>query len=498
MTVSPTTAVVGTTVTFNGTSYAAKSPVSVSWSQGTACTATTNAKGTFSCSYTIPQMYIGGQTFTGTDGNSGAGSATFTIVPQMTVSPTSGPAGTSVTFTGTGFQAAYGGSQYAVTWQAGSVTACHGGGSGVGSWSCTYTIPAGTSAGSYTFTGSDPYPHTATARFTVGPELTLNPPSGLVGSVVGINGTSYAASSSVIVQWSGGTACTSTTDAGGSFSCNFTVPSGTSGGVYTFTGTDSASNKATASFTDPARLSVTPLSDPVGKSVTFKGTGYAGGLSVLVNWSGGTACTATTNGAGVFSCTFRVPATPAGSYIFNGTDANTNTATAKFRIASRLVATPTSGTVGSVAIFSGTGYSARSSVTVGWTGGTACTATTSAVGSFSCTFTLPQTAGQLYTFTATDTSSRKATTTFTVNPSLKSSPSSGPTGTSITFNGTGYAGSSAVTVSWTNGTACLAITNTAGSFNCTFTIPAGTALGSYVFTATDASFDVATVTFKVK
>jgi hypothetical protein len=408
-----------------------------------------------------------------------------------------------VTFSGTGFDATgCCGNQYYVTWMAGALSACGAGGSGDGSWSCTYTIPASTPAGAYNFTGSDPTPHSAIAVFQVVPVLTDSPASGLVGTLVTFNGTSFAANSTVTVRWPSGTACSGTSDGSGDVNCSFTIPGGTLGGTYTFQATDSAGHSAVVRFTSPARVSVSVASGSAGAKVTFSGRGFAGGVSLSVNWSGGVACTAVTTSAGSFGCTFRVPAVPGGEYTFTATDSNLDEARTSFRIVPHLAATPGSGPVGSIAIFSGTGYSRTASVWVNWTdgngtSGTACTATTTRVGNFACSFTVPMTAAGLYTFTANDSIGRSAAGTFTVTPLLGDSPASGSPGTAVTFTGNGFAGTSGVQLNWSGGTVCTTSTNASGGFSCTFTIPTGTALGTYTFLATDALGDSASVKFTV-
>jgi hypothetical protein len=504
LTVYPSTGFVGSTLTFNGSGYEKGSSVTVSWSGGTACSGKTNTRGAFACTYTMAASVIGAHGFVGVDPSSGTATTSFNVVPQVTVSPTSGPAGTTITFAATGFE--FNNCNYdcfVVTWLAGSVTACGTTYAPSGSWSCSYTIPAGTPAASYNFTASDAAPHTAIAAFQVTPVFRLSPASGLVGTLVTFNGTGYATSSAVTVSWSAGTACTATTTPGGAFNCTFTIPAGTTAGTHRFKAVDANGNGGTAVFASPQRLSVSVGYGVVATKITFSGKGYAASSTMTVNWSGGIACTSKTSATGSFGCTFKVPATPSGTYLFTGTDGIFDVATTTFAIVPGLSATPGAGIVGGSVTFSGTGFGAAKAVSVNWTGGaggTACGGTTTRTGSFACTFTIPATPGQLYTFTATDASGRHAATTFSVDPSLTDGPASGPAGTKVYFNGTGFAGASAVTVNWTGGaggTACSATTNAAGNFSCTFTIPTGTSLGSYVFTATDASSDVATVKFTV-
>ncbi len=135
----------------------------------------------------------------------------FTVIPQLIIAPTSGPAGTPVTFSWTGYDGycQYCGIATTVTWIGGSVTVCSISNNVQGSGSCTYTIPAGTPVGSYLFTGADNTPHTATTTFivTYTPKLTATPSSGVVTTNVTFNGTNYAASSPITVSWAGLVLC---------------------------------------------------------------------------------------------------------------------------------------------------------------------------------------------------------------------------------------------------------------------------------------------------
>jgi len=409
LSVKPTQGPVGTQVTFSGAGYRALYPVHVNWTGGTACSQTASTAGTFSCTFVVPATPYGVHTFVANDSAHDSARATFTVVPALTVEPISGPVGTLLEFNGTGFNRS---SAVAVTWAAGPV--CTASTSTAGSFQCTVSLPAAT-FGVHVFTATDAMGHTANATFSVTPQLVANPSSGLVGTTVTFAGTGFASSVGVTVTWASGTACSNTTTASGGFSCRYTIPVGTPGGVYPFTGADGANDTAIATFTVSTSLTVAPTKGVAGTPVTFKGSGYAASSSVSVTWSAGTACSTMTLASGTFSCDYTIPiGTAGGSYTFTATDGAKNTATTTF-VVTFLSVNPTGTTAGNLVQLSAGGFTSNSSFSITWTGGTACSGTTTTLGEFSCSYTIPSgTAPGKYTFTGTDAMSVTATASFTV------------------------------------------------------------------------------------
>ncbi|MDE1879917.1 MAG: PKD domain-containing protein [Euryarchaeota archaeon] len=488
LSVSPTSGPVGTSLVFTGTGYAASSPTTVTSSGGTACTATTDTTGSFTCSYVLTATPAGATSFTGTDGASNSATAVFTVTPSISLAPTSGAAGASVAVSGSGFAASS-----AVTATAFGGTACTATTDAFGTFSCSFTVPS-TPVGSYTVTATDSASNAASASFYVRPGLSPTPTSGAVGSTFTLAGTGFAASTSVTVTSSLGGG-TTTTDAAGAFSMTLTVAAGTVGGTYSINATDTSGHYALTSFLVMPSLSVSPMGGPVGTVATFAATGFPASTAYTLTWSGGTACSGTTTATGTFGCTYTIPVgTAGGPYVFSARTTG-STATATFTV-TYISVSPASGPVGTSLAFTAGGYAPTSSFTVTWSGGTACSGTTTATGTFSCSFTLPAVPAGAVTFTGTDGAGTSASTTFTVTPALSASPTSGPVGTSITFSGTGFAATSALAVSWSGGTACTATSSATGSFSCSFALTAAAA-GPYTFTATDASSDSAAATFTV-
>ena len=419
LTVSPVSGTVGTVITFDGTGYVGSSTVSVSWAEGFACSSTATTGGDFNCTFTLPATTAGSHLFTGTDTSSDSAAASFAVTPRLIITPPTGPVGTSVQLSGTGF-----GGDMAVTvdWNGGSETsfqmACTATASVAGNFTCPFVITATDHAG-YTFTATDASSDTATTTFTVVPKLVANPSTGGVGTLVTFYGTGYGYKSSITATWGQGNACTSATTAVGNFSCGFKIPSGTVGGSYAFTATDSGSNTATTTFLVGPVLTMTPSSGTVGDTVMFSATGFAGLSTITVSWANGPVCSGTTTAGGSFSCEFTVPQTTVGLATFTATDAESDSEGATFSVGPQLTTTPVTGPVGTPVTYTGTGYAASSAVTVSWAAGVACTTTSNALGSFSCKFTIPAATVGAHTFTGADASSDTATTLFAVTATLK-------------------------------------------------------------------------------
>ena len=293
-------------------------------------------------------------------------------------------------------------------------------------------------------------------------------------------------------MWVHGAACSATTNGLGSFSCTFTVPPTTTGS-YAFMGTDGSGNTAMVHVTLVVALTVSPGTGIVGTTVTFTGTGFAPLSAVNITGLGGLDCLTTTDASGGFNCTYVIPPTFAGSHAFTATDGLRNSASTLFVILPSLTVTPASATVGTTITFTGFGFKNSSTVNVTWGGGAACTVTSDTKGDFSCTFKLTAATAGAQAFNATDSVGDRAIASITVTSLLTASPLTAPAGTSIVFQGSGFAGNSYVVVSAAGSIACSTTTSATGSFACTLNHPS-VPVGALLFTATDASANTATVT----
>ena len=182
------------------------------------------------------------------------------LSPTITLNPTSGPVGSTVTITGTGFAPD---STVTITFGSNTlgtvITTSNGG------FSATFSVPLSTSSGDHTVTateGSDSTSKTFTVTSTEVPAIVLNPTSGPVSTSVNITGAGFDPSSTVVITFNDTaittTPATVTPTSNGGFSATFTVPSSSSG-PQTVLATQ-GSKSASQTFT------VTPILLPTSQS----------------------------------------------------------------------------------------------------------------------------------------------------------------------------------------------------------------------------------------
>lgn len=271
----------------------------------------------------------------------------------ITVTPTSGPKGTSVTISGGGFP-------YATTtndtvasllfrttnWN----VAAYGGGSTVsldtqGNITPTTLTVGNFSTGVNTITVTDELTtHTATGQFTITvPTCTMEPASAVRGDTITVTGSGWLVGTMGLVQiyFNGNVITTATPDANGTIYQQFQVPSSvTANSTVAFYAKDLSNNQSVAgTMVIPAgKLEVSPTSGPVGTTITITGSGFlpsSGVTSVTMGSSGGVTLIAgqavVTNSAGRFTVTATVPGLAVGGQAVSASAGGT-TATTSFTI----------------------------------------------------------------------------------------------------------------------------------------------------------------------
>jgi len=264
LTVTPSTASVGTTLAFAGTDFAPNAEVSVTWAGGTSCSTTTSGSGGFSCDYRLPATAAGDYAFTAADSLEDASTVSVVVLPTLSLSPTEGDWGTSITFTGAGFAE---NSSVSVNTTSG-VGLCSTETGAVGSFSCTADLPTGTPCGPATFVATDAGSNTASATFRVLSCVRFTEtglPTGAPWTVT-LDGTPQTAHVATILF----------TEANGEY--GYSVSSTTEYGASPSSGTITVSN-------GPVNVSV--AFTPPTFSVTFKETGLPSGLEWSVSFNGG-------------------------------------------------------------------------------------------------------------------------------------------------------------------------------------------------------------------
>jgi IPT/TIG domain-containing protein len=301
---SPTSGPVGAVVTVSGANFGATQGSSTIKFAGTTGTPT-SWSGT-SIVVAVPSGAATGNVVVIVGGTSSNGMSFTVTQPAPSISsvtPISGPVGTSVTITGTNFGATQGTSTVTFNGIASKPT----------SWSPTSIaspVPAGATTGNVVITvggqASNAVSFTVTAA---GLSITgLNPTSGTVGTSVTITGANFGTTQGSSTVTFNGTAATVTSWSATSIAT--IVPTGATTGNVVITVGGQASNAVSFTVT-AAGLSITglnPTAGPVGTSVTITGTNFGATQGTSTVAFNGTAATVTS-----WSATNIVTTVPAGA-----------------------------------------------------------------------------------------------------------------------------------------------------------------------------------------
>ncbi|MFB3890017.1 MAG: beta strand repeat-containing protein [Candidatus Bathyarchaeia archaeon] len=289
---SPVRALPGDSITLTGHGFSANSAVTVTFGATTltAPAITTNATGSFSAVITVPPSILPAQygtyTVTATDASAVAASASVIVDYYVSVSPTSGPPGITLTISGRITAAT------SVTVNFGSAVAFTTTSDANGRFSGTYALTGPIILGTaYTITatfGPVGAQLTRTATFTVNtnaPVIALTiggvpVTASVAGTVVVVTGQYFSGSANATLAF-GTTVVNSTatdsrfgpTNNAGTFTAQFTVPSLTPG-AYTVVVTDQYGAQATTVFTILAAPATT---------IALRGTTYARGDALSFN-----------------------------------------------------------------------------------------------------------------------------------------------------------------------------------------------------------------------
>ena len=465
------------------------------------------------------------------------------LLSTISLDPTSGPAGTTVTITGSLFlpgsvvTISYDGTAVATT--PATITTDLSGG-----FSATFTVPAST-AGSHTVSAKDAASNSASAQFTVTtPSVSLNPTSGPTGTSVQVTGSNFVANSGIIVKLDGTnlstTPATITTTSTGGFTASITILSTSAAGLHNVSATDASANSASAQFnvtatipSAPTNLSATAVSPSqinlIWTAPTNNGgsaiTGYKIERSTDGGTTWGTIVASTVNSwysnsflSANTTYTYRVSAINAIGTSLPSSTASATTSPATVpdppRYLSATTVSPsqinlswwTPVNTGGSAI---TGYKIERSTDGGTTWNTIVANTGSVlyINHYSNTGLLPS---ATYTYrvsainaigTSAPSSSASATTSpATTQASISLSPTSGNAGTTVTVIGSNFTANSGITISY-DGTAVATTpgtitTSSSGGFSAAFTVPTSAA-GSHTVNAKDAASNSASAQFTV-
>jgi len=331
--------------------------------------------------------------------------ATPALAATVTVSPASGPVGTTITVSGTSFV----GDTYAITFAYGTAF--------------SQTIGSGTVTGGAITPASFIVPEipgraytirvqtfgteneTKTATFTITSKITLDKTSGLVGDEATVDGTGFTASSTITIYFINEEVGTDTTDANGKFTdAAFLVPESYNGS-HTVKAQDAVAKYATANFSTKQSMTITPTTGASGGVATVSGTGFKARKAITITFGtfavSTTPPTVTSDDYGSLTASFPVPIVVNGIYKAEATDGS-NKASADFTVMAGASISKTTGNVGTELTVRGTGFTVGTKVTVTYDGDEIASATVDSNGSFSATLEVPPSEHGTHTIVASD------------------------------------------------------------------------------------------------
>ncbi len=495
--ISPSNGYVGTSVSLAGTIGTTNGTFQVRWEDnaGPVLKSGIASGSSVSTSFTIPTAARGTHNVILEDvsANSTA-TATFTVNPLITISPTSGTAGTVVTVAGTGFTASETG--ITITWDnvipvASGITA-----NAQGSWSSSFTTVPTSAAGTHTVDASG----AATSAVLVpdvtfsiaASRITVNPPSGAVGSTVFVSANGFFPNETGITVTYDGTTVASgiTASSEGAWTTTCTIPESASGTAHTIGAYGSQTSASTIPgqvFTVTTKISVNPTSGVVGTTVTITATGFrASENNISITYDGTSVKSGiTASTAGSWSSSFTVPDSANRTHIVDASGDSTPAASvpdASFTPTPSISVSPSSGAPGTTITVTGTGFPASEnniSVTFGGipvkTGISA-----SSKGSWSTTFAAPGAAGgslMVGAYGSMTPAVQVPETAFAVKASVTASVASGVVGTKVNLTGSSFAvNEKGITVTYDGAVVSGNLTADAnGTWSTSLTIPDSTA-----------------------
>ncbi|MEW6103154.1 MAG: hypothetical protein AB1630_04975, partial [bacterium] len=482
--VYPASGKVGSEVTVEGWGYDGTITVHFGTSY-TIATKVFSDSATFTITFIVDTQSYGLKTITMSDiDNTGLSSwdvmtSAFTIVGKITlVFPSSGVVGSFVTVTGCGYgtnttiRIDFGKTQTITTTLSDNLD---------GTFSTSFIVdtqPYDTRV----ITAYGPLENFATSLFFIRPKISLvSPPSGIVGTVVTVEGTGYMAGTltqigfgtSLPISLYPGPGVNFDSSDAGTFSKAFKVNT-QPGGTTVITGRHYYTTDilATSTFVITSKIiTVNPQLGTVGSTVTVIGNGYGTGTVQIDFGTKQTITTTTASINGTFSVTFFVNTQTGGTKVVTARDLGENTslwATSIFTIQRKIsLLFPASGTVDSAITLEGTGFKGTVTIDFGKTQ-TITTAPENENGTFSVTFLVNSQVYGTTVITARDTEAGLDTTTFIITTKITREPESGPVGTFITITGAGY-GSETIQIDFgTHPTITTASAVPNGTFSITF------------------------------
>ena len=281
--------------------------------------------------------------------------------PCISISPTTGVSGTTVTVKGTSFSS-YSGDLLSVYFDDTEINSSAATVSAAGVFQSTLKIPDYTKSGTHTISlRGKAGTALADTQFIVLPmEIILNKWGGTVGTTVKAFCKGFYAGQKVSVQYYSTVdnreeVATATASDGGECTVDFTIPVSATG-VHQIIATNENGDLAQVDFEIVPSLSINPPNGVVGDKVVVSGSGFPSNSEVSVALNGEKVAYAQVYEKGNFDAIFNVPAIKSGTYTLEIEDSSRTKRWIDFTVDSRISLSKSNGEVGTKITITGTGF----------------------------------------------------------------------------------------------------------------------------------------------
>jgi len=314
--------------------------------------------------------------------------------PVVTLVPSSGAVGTTVSISGTVFNS-YEGDNIHIFFDTREIDVSPLVVPSGGIFSVNFNVSANTSAGQHWVevrTDTTTSSVIAKNSFTVdATALTLDTAEGPSGNSVNINGSGFYVNSTVTLYYYNpdkqkiGTVAASST---GKFVRSFIIPP-SPGGLHKISASNDQANSAEVEYKVLAEIKLNLDSAGPGDSLNIKGTGFASSSKVNVIFGSLNVATATTDKFGSFEIEFNVPDVKPISYAVKAQDDTGNNSDTSFTVTAGAKLSESTGSVGGDLTIHGGGFKPGADITMKYDDNPIATTSADNNGDFTVTITVP-------------------------------------------------------------------------------------------------------------
>jgi hypothetical protein len=359
LTVSPSSGIVGTKVTITWSGGGSSNNIYFYDSSGNMNIVSSGVGSSSTMTYTIPPSTGGKGSFELWDGSTEA-TFNFTVLPSITLNPSSGIVNKNFEVIGNGFSSRSG--AITIQWDGGYLSMASS--NKTGSFTQSETVP-NSEYGLHIVNASDGNLYNvvnySSADFFVLPNIEVSPNTGVVGGNFTAFFTGYTANSPITLTWNttniNRVIASGYTNNMGASTLNAVVPYSPNGSAYLI-GEDSHGVANITTFTVIPQISVNISSSFQGKIVSVIGTGFNMSDSVNIRWDNPSLILGriVTNSTGCFSFHFAIPPSSYGYHVITAFGKNITSASTEVFVQSHLSVLPYFSLPGKTVKINATGF----------------------------------------------------------------------------------------------------------------------------------------------